>query len=284
MKALVLSGGGCKGAFQVGALDYMARRQGKRYEIFCGVSVGAINCAFLAQYNSLNMGIGKLEDLWLNLETSQVYKRWCPFGKLHALWQKSVYDSRPLKKLIHREVSRERILTTGNKLVVGAVSLTTGEYKLFDENCPHLHKAVIASSAFPAMLTPAKMDGQLWTDGGIRNITPLKAAIDLGADEIDVIVAAPIGVKQKFSKDPNTIDVAMRSIDVMADEITLNDIQVAEFINEQVRQGRVDKREVKINLLQPTSYMTDDPLDFSPPLIRSMIDQGFKDARNASDH
>jgi NTE family protein len=283
-RALVLSGGGCKGAFQVGALGYLTKFLDKEYKIFCGVSVGAINCAFLSQFTDMHEAATMLEKLWLELDTSKVYKRWCPFGKLHALWKKSVYNSKPLKKMIRKKLNQKKIVLSGNKLRVGAVCLDTGEYRVFDETCPYFHKAVIASSAFPAMLTPAKIGQELWIDGGIRDVTPLKSAIDLGATEIDVIITAPSGVKQNFPKDPDTIDIAMRSIDVMSDEIMVNDIQIAEFINEQVRQLRVDKREVKINLIQPQKHLTDDPLDFSPELIRGMIRQGFTDAYNSMEN
>jgi len=51
MRALVLSGGGSKGGFQFSALNYIIKELGVRYDILCGISVGALNCAHLSMYS-----------------------------------------------------------------------------------------------------------------------------------------------------------------------------------------------------------------------------------------
>ena len=48
-RALVLSGGGAKGSFQIGAMEELIFNRGLDFEILCGVSVGALNASFLAQ-------------------------------------------------------------------------------------------------------------------------------------------------------------------------------------------------------------------------------------------
>ena len=102
MKALVLSGGGSKGAYQCGALKYILGELKVPYDIFCGVSVGAINCGFLAQFKAgeEKESVAQLSKLWDEIDTPKIYQRWKPFGRLHALWEKSFYDSSPLHKLI----------------------------------------------------------------------------------------------------------------------------------------------------------------------------------------
>ncbi len=50
MRALVLSGGGAKGAYEVGALKYLLLDKETQYDIICGVSVGALNASFLSMY------------------------------------------------------------------------------------------------------------------------------------------------------------------------------------------------------------------------------------------
>ena len=67
-RALVLSGGGAKGAWQAGVIDSLIRR-GSRWDIFAGVSVGALNAALLAQYaHPFDDGLAKLQDLWHDLD------------------------------------------------------------------------------------------------------------------------------------------------------------------------------------------------------------------------
>ena len=124
MRALVLSGGGCKGAFQVGALQHLMVNLKKQYDVYCGVSVGAINCAHLAMYPK-SEGVTAamdLHELWKNLETKKVYKRWFPFGKLHALWKKSIYNSKPLKQMMHRELDKPRMRNSGCRLRISRCS------------------------------------------------------------------------------------------------------------------------------------------------------------------
>ncbi|MHA2280219.1 MAG: patatin-like phospholipase family protein [Promethearchaeota archaeon] len=276
MRALVLSGGGSKGAFQVGALQHLMVNLGRQYKVYCGVSVGAINCGYLAmypEYEGISAAMG-LHKLWKELNTKKVYKRWCPFGKLHALWKKSLYNSKPLKDLLRREIDVSKLQNSGNKLRVGAVSLNTGDYRLFTELDDSIVKGVIASSAFPGALAPAKIDNQIWTDGGIRNVTPLKAAIDAGADEIDVILTFTKDIKQDFENDDKTISLMLKVLDVMVQEIMDNDLEIAEMINEQVRQGRTDKKEIKINIIRPEVSLSGDSLDFDPKLLSGMMNIG----------
>jgi NTE family protein len=66
MKALVLSGGGSKGAAEVGVLDYLLEQDPNlEYDIFAGVSVGALNSALLAE-SPLKEAFPKLKDVWFN--------------------------------------------------------------------------------------------------------------------------------------------------------------------------------------------------------------------------
>ena len=73
-RALVLSGGGCRGAFEVGALDYLIREAGEDYHIFLGTSVGALNAALIGQAQGrgeLIKLVGLLKEIWLNLKGSR---------------------------------------------------------------------------------------------------------------------------------------------------------------------------------------------------------------------
>ena len=68
MRALVLSGGAAKGAYQVGALKYLLGELELKYDAVCGTSVGAINAAFLAmfEHGKEKECIESLEKLWKN--------------------------------------------------------------------------------------------------------------------------------------------------------------------------------------------------------------------------
>lgn len=282
MKALVLSGGGSKGAYQAGALKHLIGTLQLKYNIICGVSVGAINAAFLGQFkHSEEVDASKeLASLWLELNTQSIYKRWVPFGRWHALWQPSFYDSQPLIDLITRTISLDRIRGSGKLISVGAVSLSSGKYTIFNQDHEHFIKAVIASASFPGMLRPIEINGQLWADGGVKEITPIRTAIEMGATEIDIIITSPeLRVKRYLDK-PNTIDVLKRSLDLSADKIMANDIEKVYMYNRLARRGDPDRKEIKLNIIRPKNNLIEDLLDFTPSKIKEMMEKGYEDAKN----
>jgi NTE family protein len=122
MRALILSGGGALGAFQVGAERYLREEKDYRWDLIAGVSTGALNGAMLATGRH-----ERLYELWWSISDNLVfdYGRWIPNGLLRL---KSVYTRRKLRDLLEREV-RPYPFTV--KLRVGAVNLITGKYKSY---------------------------------------------------------------------------------------------------------------------------------------------------------
>jgi NTE family protein len=280
MRALVHSGGGAKGAYGVGALRHLLGNLQIQYDAYCGVSVGAINCAFLAQFASgqEKEAADQLVYLWSQIQTKDIYKRWWPFGAWHALWQTSMYDSSPLQQLIRKYIDLDKIRISDKKTSAGAVSLNSGKYTVFDQSSDHFIEAVIASASFPGMLMPVRFLDQLWSDGGIKEISPLKTAVDLGADTIDVIMTSPQTRIKKFIENPTTIDIMKRSIDLSSDKIMSNDIERMEMYNKLAEAGLTGKKYVKINIIRPNHNLIENLLDFDPIKIREMMQIGFEDA------
>lgn len=285
MRALVLSGGGSRGAFQAGALKYLLEKEQDRewYKVFCGISVGAINCAYLAQHNNTYDGVTGLLALWNKLTDDQVKSSWFPFGRLSGLWKTSFYNTAPLRKLLDARLTPERIKLAGNKLRVGAVGLSTGEYRLFTQRYRDLHSAIMASAAFPTMFPPVRLDGQLWTDGGVRNVTPLKSAIDCGdVDEIDIVVCSNLGRKFERPEPTNTLEVGLQVFETLLDEILNEDIEKAKYYNEAIATGKLkgsDKKIIKLRIVQPIEPLPGTSLDFNNKDALAMIDIGYRSAK-----
>lgn len=281
MRALVLSGGGSKGAYQCGALQHILGELQIKYDAFCGVSVGAINCAFLAmyKYGQEKLSSDILKNMWDGLDNSKIYKRWFPFGRWHALWTKSFFDSSPLGNLLRNGINLDKIRSSGKSVTVGTVSLSSGKYTIFDQNSDHFIDAVIASASFPGMLTPVSFLGQLWTDGGIKEISPIQKAVDLGADIIDVIITSPKTRIKHFLENPTTIDVIKRSFDLSTDKIMANDIEKVEMHNKLAEAGISNKKYIKINIIRPDFNLIEDLLDFRPLKIQEMMKKGYEDAK-----
>jgi len=281
MRVLVLSGGGSKGAYQVGALKHILGNLQVQYDAFCGVSVGALNCAYLSMFNygEEQTSIQQLTELWNSIDTSKIYKRWFPFGRWHALWNKSFFDSSPLQNMIRAGISLEKIRASGKKINVGTVSLSSGKYTIFDQTSDYFIDAVIASASFPGMLTPVKFLGQLWTDGGVKEISPIQKAVDLGADIIDVIITSPQTRVKRFIEEPTTVDILKRSIDLSTDKIMANDIEKVHMHNKLAAAGLAEGKVVELNILRPDYNLIEDLLDFRPEKIKEMMEKGFADAK-----
>ena len=136
--ALVLSGGGARAAYQVGCLRYIAKALPEyRPQILTGVSAGAINAVHLAAYRgSWAEAVSKLSNLWLSLETDQVYvtqfssivrrvltwgMRLISGGRLGNADIRGMVDNKPLLKFLRAALPQEndRILGIEENLAEG---------------------------------------------------------------------------------------------------------------------------------------------------------------------
>lgn len=288
MRALVLSGGASKGAFQVGVLKNWMGDRGTEYDIISGVSVGALNAAGLAMTRKGDPvgAIKWVERFWRHsVRTDNVYKRWFPFGRLHALWRHSVYDSTPLIDLMKSSLNHNNIANNGRMIAVGSVCLETGEHRYARETDMNFIDWVIASASVPVFFPPVLIDGKLWSDGGLKNITPLGAAIELGATHVDVITCNPLVQDTWISKKRRALpDQVVRTLDLLLDRVSSNDIEMTLLKNKLSLMGNESEKSVKLRVASPDKKLVDNTLDFSRESIDRMIDVGYRCADNAVDH
>jgi NTE family protein len=279
MRALVLSGGGSKGIFQVGVLKSMLKKNPELdYDIYVGSSSGAIN-AYVLSKNSLNKSLPKLEQFWLTkASNSNIYgyknillsililtilltnlffalsssSYFCILFSLMSMISAimlyrflstiySIYDTSFLLNEIRAD--KDPIV---KKLSVGAVRAVDGIFVNVKETSKHIKDFVAASAAFPLYFSPIEIDGQLYIDGGLVNLASIDEAIKRDATEIDVIICSKFSIPPKKVK--NVFDIIFASLNIMSNEILINDICV--------------KRNVVIRLYQPTFEVTKSVLDF----------------------
>lgn len=280
MKALCISGGGVKAAYSVGVLKYLLGELKINYDIFTGSSAGAINSSFLGQFKSgqEKEAINCLETLWLNLTNEDIYKEWI-LGRISGFWGSSFLNSKPLHKTIEKNISLKKLKSSGKRVGVGAVSIETGKHHLFYQDDPNFIKATIASASFPAAFTPVKFLGMNWIDAGLKTCSPLLSAIQMGADEIDVIITSPELRVRRFKEKPTAIDILYRSLDLTTDKILTTDLQLAEMHNKLAAAGLENKKEIKIRVIRPDYNLAEDLLNFNSGEIKSMIEIGEKEAK-----
>lgn len=282
-RGLVLSGGGAKGAFQVGVLAAL-HDAGYRWSRISGVSVGALNGAMLAQGE-----IERLEHVWLTLRESDIHRRRSTLGAAWAILRgaRGVYDNTPVWKLIQENVDPARVKTP---ICVGWVSLATGEYVATPHTSPYFQRAVWASATMPIVWEPVEWEAGLEAvDGGVRNVTPLGDM--LSHDDVDQVVMIncnPSGVDIAGPMD--RIDrIALRTLDLMGNEIAIGDYREAMRINDLVRQAAAEGvtlrhpsgrpyRHYDITLIEPEQNLGD-TLDFSRKAIMERYDHGYRVAQ-----
>lgn len=282
MRALVLSGGGAKGAYQVGVLKHWLLEQKTEYDILAGISVGALNAAYLAQFSKQNTQLSyeELDKLWGRVSPGAIKKNWFPFSVLESLWKPSVYNTEPLRKWVRDELSVKLIEKSKRELRVVAVSWDTGEARVATQDTLRLADWVLASAAFPVMFEPIEINGELWSDGGLRSVTPLGEAIKAGATEIDVIMCSDPYARSPFkSKDKSAIpDFLLRTLDIMSDEIMRADLKICGLKNDLVTLNS-KYRKVTIDRVVAPSQDVGDSLDFSQAGIQKLKELGYQNAR-----
>ncbi|MHA2069774.1 MAG: patatin-like phospholipase family protein, partial [Candidatus Thorarchaeota archaeon] len=208
-----------------------------QYDIICGISVGALNGSFLGMFPKGEEvdAIARLRAIWDTVDDDRIYRQRYPIGSTLSVMfsvvsSKSLYDSTPLVDMIEQTLDTEKLKASGKKLRFGAVSLSTGEYREWSENDEDVVLSVAASSAFPGFFKPIKIDGEYWTDGGVKEVIPVRAAIEAGATQIDIIALSPSKNDRKIMRDVSKMNVVQGMpliLDVMSDEISDNDIETA---------------------------------------------------------
>ncbi|MGB3721286.1 MAG: patatin-like phospholipase family protein [Pacificimonas sp.] len=229
--AIVLSGGGSKGAFQVGVLDELVTRRGLSVDLYAGISTGAIQALGAAQDR-----IDDLRGVWEGIESERDIFKKRFLGIVGALigGADSLYNAEPVRELIREFHDPAALAAAGKGLLVGAVSLGSGRLRYFNESDPNITEWVIASSAVPATYQPlVTSDGDKWVDGGVRDMTPLGAVIERRPKAILAILASNStkGPGRGSDSYDDLVEIALRATGILTDEVFMNDIAQVGRIN-----------------------------------------------------
>lgn len=290
-RALVLSGGGSKGAFEAGAIEYLVCEEGLDFQVFLGTSVGALNAAFLGQarnHRELSNLARELRELWLGIKgNSSIYNRRI-FGVLNLLCSDSLYTPNGLRRLLNHHLDLRRIFNPATVVKVAAVAHETGELFYADSRHPELRADfldyVLASASMPLFFPAVPISGKHWYDGGLRDITPLGAAFAEHPDEIVVIITYPVDERLQpllpRTKYGGVFGSVLRTVEIITSEIATNDLQLADTIN-RYHWAFPRRRRVPIRLIAPNGPLAgSNALDFRPDGIKENLKQGYEAAQN----
>ena len=225
--ALVLPGGGARGAFQVGVLKAIAellpRNSSNPFQIISGTSAGAVNSVVLAsRAHRLRSAVAELEQVWGHFRCHHVYKtdhltmlksslHWLAsivLGGFLVGTPRSLLDNAPLRELLSNNVRFPRIqdaIEAGHleALAITAAGYASARSTTFFEALDSLEgwertrrlgertdlnlDHIMASIAVPMIFPPVKIGDEYFGDGAMRQATPLSPAVHLGASRILVI-------------------------------------------------------------------------------------------------
>lgn len=290
-RALVLAGGGAKGAFEAGAVEFLVREAGLDFDIFLGTSVGALNAGILAQsrnHRELCQQTEILKKLWTGIKGSYSIYRKNPFGLISLFFKESLYNPIGLKEMIHEWIDPDRLFSkTAKTLKVATVAEETGELLYADNRSPQLKDDflayILASASIPLFFPAVKINGMHWYDGGLRDITPLGAVFREQPDEIVIILTFPINQALNPvlapTKHQGAFRAILRTFEIMSNEISANDLQLASAINQSYR-CRPGQRRVPIWIVAPeTPLAGNNVLEFKPDFIRENLKRGYRSAQ-----
>src|SRR4051812_18585740 len=148
--AIVLSGGGAKGAFQVGVLDALIQDKKVDFHIAVGTSTGSIQAAAVAHDD-----IPRLIQFWTSIKkTDHIYRKRGGMLLDIITGKPSLYATPPLKTLLSQSIDEQKIKASGKRLRIGIVNLTNGEFRVVGENASNLADWVYASCAMPFVFPP----------------------------------------------------------------------------------------------------------------------------------
>ncbi len=276
-RALVLSGGGSRGSYQVGVLKALAE-SGREWHSVHGISVGSLNAAWISMFSSEQQkhNIDGLVKIWSSIKSSDdIYKKWSnvkPLNYFYSTWRGSLNSGAPLRTLLGKFFKKEYIKTP---LTVGCVNLQTSEYHIISSNDKDIFDYVLASCHLPLVFEPIVIDNQKWVDGGIRHQIPILDALKERPDEIDVILASPISIRDRLTDVydlQSSPKVALRASEIMSDQIYLQDCYT-------VLRAIKTVENVKINLFVPSISLIHNSMNFFPEQISQYIRLGYTETK-----
>ena len=292
MKALVISGGGSKGAFAGGVAQYLIEERKNKYDMFIGTSAGALLIPLLS--------IGKIQALYnvftsitqsdiFNVNPFVIHKENGIYKtkinhlgtiKMFLEGKKTFGESRNLRNLIKNILTNEdfmKIKDSEADVVITIANLTRMllEYKSikecsYDDFCDWMW----GSSNVVPFMSLLEKNGFEYADGGLGDIVPVSKAIAMGATEIDIII---LNTEKRSIKNPpvrNAMELTIRAFDFMLTQIESDDLLI----------GRMEgiQNNVQLNIYQPPENLTNNSLIFDAVKMKEWWAYGLKYARENS--
>jgi predicted patatin/cPLA2 family phospholipase len=291
MRALVISGGGSKGAFAGGFAEHLISDLGIEYDFFVGTSTGSLMVPHLA----INK-VDKIKSVYTNVSQKDIYNI-CPFkikvnpdgtvkssinhantARMFLRKKKTFGEHKNLRKTILKSYTREDhelVQQSGKTVVVTVSNLTTRRVEskyARDYNYEDYVDWMWASTSFVPFMSLVEKNGYEYADGGFGNYIPIEEAINLGAKEIDVIVLSPRHQLAENNKTTNAFDLILQSLQFMLYQLGSHDILIGHLES-------IYNHDVKVNFHFTPRSLTPYSFYFDPKQMKAWWKEGYEYAK-----
>ena len=201
MRAIVLSGGGAKGSYEIGVWKAL-RKLNINYDIVTGTSVGALNGALMVQKDFL-----KALFLWYNLDYDDIFEVKKDYNKddIYKLYKEGILsggvDISHLENTINKYINVNKFFKSDinfGLITVKVPSMKTIKMTKKELNKNNLKDYLVASASFFPAFKLKKIDNEYYIDGGFSDNMPINLAVEMGADEIIAVDLDEIGIKRNL--------------------------------------------------------------------------------------
>lgn len=292
MRALVISGGGSKGAFAGGVAEYLILEKNYKYDLFLGTSTGSLLISHLA------MGkLDEIHEIYTNVDMQKIFNV-NPFviknkngvdivtinhlSIIRQFWNKkrTFGESKNLLKLIKSSITIDHfneLKATNIDVIVTVTNISKNEteYKsikdcTYDEFCEWIW---ISGNYVPFMSLVTKDDCE-YGDGGFSSLVPIQEAILRGATEIDVVILETETNKTKHVVGKNPFSLLIDLFGITLGQVEKKNITIGKLL--------ASNKDVKLNFYYTPIKLTNNALIFNKKDMTKWWEEGYKYAHYKS--
>lgn len=290
MRALVISGGGSKGAFAGGVAQYLMQELLHTYELFLGTSTGSLLISHLALQK-----IDKIKEVYTSVNQDSIFSN-CPFTiqKKHGVhtigidhWNvlknfyhgsKTFGESHNLLQLIKNTLTIAEFenLKGGPKEIIVTVSnlsLNQVEYKsINDYSYEEFCEWIWISCNYTPFMSLVRKNGCEYADGGLGNMVPIEEAIKRGATEVDVIILQTEVSHLNRLPSKNAFSLLTSMFEFMLDRIEHQNIRIGKYV--------ANHNDAIINFYYTPTVLTTNSLIFDKDKMTAWWESGYNFAKH----
>lgn len=244
MKVLITSGGGAKGAFSVGAVEYLMHSANiDKFDLISGTSTGSLIAGMVGAGK-----IGELIDVYLNTDNGDILK---PVNLVDVVTSKNkpyIFDTEPLMTQIEMYIDTQAYNTISNSssiICFNSVCLQTGKLSVFSTKpvLPDRHydmhvinsrqsmiDAMLGSSNQAVFMNPVNINGRQYVDGGNKEVIPTRVVVNnlTKTEDHDIYILSnnPDELVTFTDTFTDILSVLMRAIAIFIQEVRENDLEV----------------------------------------------------------